>query len=51
MTEGLTQLLSDWSVTLSDDAVELLQGMLKVNARERLTTEEIRNHPWFLQEP
>jgi serine/threonine protein kinase len=47
MTHGLRQLLSDWQLTLSEDGTCLLQGMLEVDPRKRLTVEEIQNHPWF----
>lgn len=47
MTNGLTQLLSDWDVKLSPVGVHLLQNMLQVDPRLRLTIEEVVNHPWF----
>ena len=50
MTHGLTTLLNDWGVDLSDDAIDLLQGMLKLNPRDRLTIQEIENHPWCAEE-
>ena len=33
-------------LVLSSDLVDLLQKMLRVNPRERLTLEEVKNHPW-----
>lgn len=50
MTQGLRQLLSDWDVRLTEAAISLLQGMLQVDPQNRLTTEEIRNHPWLEME-
>jgi serine/threonine protein kinase len=50
MTHGLTTLLNDWGVDLSNDAIDLLQGMLKLNPRDRLTIQEIENHPWYAEE-
>lgn len=47
MTQGIEKLLKDWDVTLSDEAVSLLKGMLKVDPRERLTLTEALNHAWF----
>jgi len=47
MSRGLTQLLSDWRVTLSPQGVHLLQNMLQIDPRLRLTIEEVVNHPWF----
>lgn len=46
MTHGLDTLLNDWGVQLSDEAMDLLRGMLKINPRERLTIAEVENHPW-----
>jgi serine/threonine-protein kinase Chk1 len=47
MTHGLSQLLSDWGIGLSHDGLSLLKGMLTINPRERLTLDEVANHPWF----
>lgn len=47
MTQGLSQLLSDWGVRLSPEGQHLLKNMLQVNPRLRLTLTEIVNHPWF----
>lgn len=46
MTHGIDVLLDDWGVQLSKDALDLLRGMLTVDPSERLTIEEIENHPW-----
>lgn len=47
MTQGLRQLLSDWNVYISEEGIELLQGMLEIDPRKRLTLDEVCNHPWF----
>ena len=47
MTQGLRQLLSDWNVCISEEGIELLQGMLEIDPRKRLTLDEVCHHPWF----
>ena len=47
MSRGLTQLLSDWGVVLSPEGIHLLQNMLQIDPRLRLTIDEVVNHPWF----
>jgi serine/threonine protein kinase len=47
MTQGLRQLLSDWNVIISEEGIALLQGMLEIDPRKRLTLDEVCNHPWF----
>jgi serine/threonine protein kinase len=47
MTDGLRQFLSDQRVNMSEEGINLLQGMLQIEPRNRLTIEEVRNHPWF----
>jgi serine/threonine protein kinase len=47
MTRGLRQLLSDWHTNLSEDVIELMEGMLKINPRTRLTVNEVLSQPWF----
>ena len=49
MTHGLTMLLADWNVQLSPEGVDLLQGLLQIDPRERFTLSQAQNHPWFLQ--
>ena len=44
MSQGLRRLLSDWDVELSEEGITLLEGMLQVDPRLRLTVEEVRNH-------
>jgi serine/threonine protein kinase len=47
MTHDMSRLISDWGVTLSDEGLHLLQNMLQVEPRLRLSLDEILNHPWF----
>lgn len=47
MTQGLSQLLGDWNIRLSNEGLQLLEGMLKIDPRDRLTLDEVVNHPWF----
>jgi serine/threonine protein kinase len=47
MTHGIEALLKDWDVKLSKIAVELLQGMLTIDPRKRLTLDEVLTHKWF----
>lgn len=49
MTRGLTILLRDWGVELSPEGVDLLQNMLQIDPRLRLTIDEVLAHPWFAQ--
>lgn len=47
MTHGLAQLLGDWKIRLSPEGLHLLKGLLTIDPRERLTLDEVVNHPWF----
>ena len=47
MTEQLGSLLEDWGVSLSADCVHLLANIFVVDARLRLTIDEILQHPWL----
>lgn len=47
MSHDMPKLLSDWNVSLSPAGVHLLQNILQVNPRLRLTIQEILNHPWL----
>uniref|UniRef100_A0A7S2Y450 Protein kinase domain-containing protein n=1 Tax=Entomoneis paludosa TaxID=265537 RepID=A0A7S2Y450_9STRA len=47
MTQGLQQMLRDWSVPISPEGLHLLQNLLQVNPRLRLTLDEALSHPWF----
>ena len=47
MSRDVKQLLTDWQIHLSPEGLHLLQNMLQVNPRLRLTIDEVLNHPWF----
>ncbi len=45
---GLAMILNDNGIThIPDEAVEVLQGMLRANPNQRLSTEQILNHRWL----
>lgn len=44
----LGQLLIEWGVKLGESAVDLMQRMLQMNPNDRLSVDEILNHPWML---
>ncbi len=47
IVEGqLMEQLRMWDIDLSDDAGDLLQAMLQLNPRDRLTLGEVMDHPW-----
>ena len=48
MTRDINQLLTDWQIKMSPEGLHLLQNMLQVNPRLRLTIDEVLNHPWFM---
>lgn len=39
---------NDGASPVSDEALDLLQSMLRANPADRLTLEDIQQHPWFL---
>ena len=45
----LGTMLKEWRVHVPDTAVDLIQRMLRVNPYERLSIDEILQHPWMLQ--
>mmetsp|Transcript_28147 Transcript_28147/g.39601 ORF Transcript_28147/g.39601 Transcript_28147/m.39601 type:complete len:405 (+) Transcript_28147:23-1237(+) len=47
MAQNLSALLRSWNSPVSDLAIDLMKGMLQVDPRLRLTTDEVLNHPWF----
>eukprot|EP00521_Asterionellopsis_glacialis_P016723 CAMPEP_0195300208 /NCGR_PEP_ID=MMETSP0707-20130614/26956_1 /TAXON_ID=33640 /ORGANISM="Asterionellopsis glacialis, Strain CCMP134" /LENGTH=457 /DNA_ID=CAMNT_0040362837 /DNA_START=159 /DNA_END=1532 /DNA_ORIENTATION=+ len=47
MTHGLSQLLESWGVDLSREALKLLEGMLHISPKLRLSLDEVIDHPWF----
>jgi serine/threonine protein kinase len=40
-------ILQSWGVQISDAAVDLLQKMLVLNPRDRLTLDEVLEHSWM----
>lgn len=42
----LVEQLRNWDIFLSDEAGDLLQRMLRLDPRDRLTLTEIMAHPW-----
>jgi len=51
MTAGyLVQMLTEWKLDLSPDAMDLLQRMLWFDPRDRLSLKQVQNHPWMLNQ-
>lgn len=49
MTAGyLVQMLTEWQLGLSPDAMDLLQRMLFLDPKDRLSLDQVRAHPWML---
>lgn len=44
----LVRQLDDWGINLSRDAGDLLQSMLQLDPRDRLTLAEVMSHPWVV---
>lgn len=42
----LMEQLRNWDIVLSEEAGDLLQNMLKLDPRERLTLAQVLDHPW-----
>lgn len=48
LTDGnLSWYLKEWDMGLSDDLMDLLEGMLMINPQDRYTMEDIWNHSWM----
>ena len=47
MVGDLTNLLMEWDVSVTDECLTLLQGMLTVDPEERMTIEQVAHHPWL----
>jgi len=45
---ALMDQLKTWEIYLSDEAGDLLQRMLQLDPRDRLTLAEVMQHPWLL---
>uniref|UniRef100_A0A7S1Z2E1 Protein kinase domain-containing protein n=1 Tax=Ditylum brightwellii TaxID=49249 RepID=A0A7S1Z2E1_9STRA len=50
IAEGyLVEQLDDWGITLSQEAGDLLQRMMRIEPSERLTLAEVSGHPWVAE--
>jgi serine/threonine protein kinase len=48
MTAGyLVQMLTEWEIGISSDAMDLLQRMLFLDPKDRLSLDQVRAHPWM----
>jgi serine/threonine protein kinase len=45
---NLMQQLKEWQIFISPDAGELLQSMMQLDPRDRLTLAEVMSHPWVM---
>mmetsp|Transcript_15814 Transcript_15814/g.29370 ORF Transcript_15814/g.29370 Transcript_15814/m.29370 type:complete len:226 (+) Transcript_15814:76-753(+) len=45
---NLVRQLRSWQINLSEDAGDLLQSMLQLDPRDRLTLAEVMAHPWVV---
>ena len=49
MTGGyLVQMLTEWEIGISSDAMDLLQRMFFIDPKDRLSLEQVRAHPWMV---
>lgn len=52
MTAGyLVQMLTEWNLGLSPDSLDLLQRMLFLDPKDRLSLDQVRAHPWMVNGP
>lgn len=52
MTAGyLVQMLTEWEIGISADAMDLLQRMLFLDPKDRLSLDQVRAHPWMVNGP
>ena len=47
----LVQMLTEWEIGLSPDAMDLLQRMMFVDPKDRLSLDQVRAHPWMVNGP
>lgn len=45
----LVQMLTEWDLGISSDALDLLQRMLFYDPKDRLSLDQVRAHPWMLR--
>ena len=51
IAEGrLREMVEDWGFILSPASLDLLQGILRPDPRQRLSLTQILNHPWMTQQ-
>jgi serine/threonine protein kinase len=50
VTGRLMDQLKTWDIFLSDSAGDLMQKMLQLHPKNRLTLEEVFKHPWVTNE-
>lgn len=49
MTAGyLVQMLTEWEIGLTSDAMDLLQRMLFLDPKDRLSLDQVKAHPWMV---
>ena len=49
MTAGyLVQMLTEWEIGLTSDAMDLLQRMLFIDPKDRLSLDQVKAHPWMV---
>lgn len=47
----LVQMLTEWEIGLSPDAMDLLQRMMFLDPKDRLSLDQVRAHPWMVNGP
>jgi len=47
----LVQMLTEWNLGISSDAMDLLQRMLFLDPKDRLSLDQVRAHPWMTSGP
>jgi serine/threonine protein kinase len=49
MTAGyMVQMLTEWEIGISSDSMDLLQRMLWLDPKDRLSLDQVRAHPWMM---
>ena len=50
VTGRLMEQLKNWDIILSDEAGDLMQKMLQLHPKNRLTLNQVQKHPWVTNE-
>lgn len=50
VTGRLNEQLRNWDIILTDEAGDLMQKMLRMDPRNRLTLAQVMSHPWVINE-